>query len=500
MSHTYHFPTLWTGKAHDAVVTERHDIALLFDATNCNPNGDPDTGNMPRLQPDTLRGLVTDVCLKRKVRNFWGLYPPAPTGYGIFIKESAILGNVLQCSHDALIARLCRELVGELATNGFLSADDARCLADSLADIATVPEKKRPDSPDKCLAYVTDLCKGKFDCSSMPAKTLQRLSGTPDFPSESRNAIENLQLSGDSVSDPEKAAKAIEKAGADVAPRGTKPLVKSAIQAALDQIAPDSVLKSRFSKMKMEEANRDALCQTFADVRAFGAVVSTDGPLKGSFYGQIRGPLQITFAESMDKILQLDFTITRCAEASAPKKKKGEEESESPEESSDNRTMGRKHAVPYGLYRCHIHFSPGFAAKTHFTYGDLDNFLFALTRCLGDYNVDGSSARPGGMRVVGLVDFAHNSSLGNAPAHKVFDLVKANGQKDASGNFASGSEFPGGLHDYAGSAPDGPIYTVPNAYGMIERCTVEKPAAKDGNEARSEITAHRIIWEITTAT
>ena len=65
MSHTYHFPILWNGRDADAVVTERHDIALLFDATNCNPNGDPDTGNMPRLQPDTLRGLVTDVCLKR---------------------------------------------------------------------------------------------------------------------------------------------------------------------------------------------------------------------------------------------------------------------------------------------------------------------------------------------------------------------------------------------------------------------------------------------------
>src|ERR1017187_5384567 len=104
MSHPYHFQNLWKlddkitfdEKLHerqmikdeqgkdqeiicrksDAVVTERHDIALLFDATNCNPNGDPDTGNMPRLQPDTLRGLVTDVCLKRKVRNFFGQFNP----------------------------------------------------------------------------------------------------------------------------------------------------------------------------------------------------------------------------------------------------------------------------------------------------------------------------------------------------------------------------------------------------------------------------------------
>ena len=155
-----------------------------------------------------------------------------------------------------------------------------------------------------------------------------------------------------------------------------------------------------------DRAYRDALCETYFDVRFFGQVVSTEGPLKGSFYGQIRGPLQITFAESRDKILQLDFSITRCAVAN---------EKEAEKKDDDNRTMGRKYTVPYGLYRCHIHFSPGFAAKTNFTYADLDNFLFALTRCFGDFNVDGSSARPGGMRVVGLVDFQHKDALGNAP-------------------------------------------------------------------------------------
>lgn len=520
MSHTFHFPNLWNGKAHDADVTERHDIALLFDATNCNPNGDPDTGNMPRLQPDTLRGLVTDVCLKRKVRNFWGQFPPQPTGYGIFIKESAVLGNLIQNSHDALIARLCGEFVDELEKNHLLSSDDAKSLADSLADIAAEPEKKRPDSPEKCIGYVTGLCKGKFDCSPLAAKVLATLADSQDFPDESRNAISNLTLTTEQKSDPEKSTKAIEKAAADAAPRGKKPQVKSAVQAALEKVSPDALLQSRFSKMKMEEANRDALCQTFADVRAFGAVVSTDGPLKGSFYGQIRGPLQITFAESLDKILQLDFTITRCAEASAPKKKEGEE-TEAAAESSDNRTMGRKHTVPYGLYRCHVHFSPAFAAKTHFTYADLDNFLFALTRCFGDFNVDGSSARPGGMRVVGLVDFQHKDALGNAPAHKLFDLLKVRGVKVCVGDDgkplnpqpaaetegrdaftgkwvfkSAGSEFPQGLQDYTGSAPDGPIYVEKNNYEQVTLCTSTKPQAKDGNEPIAAITARRIIWEI----
>jgi CRISPR-associated protein Csd2 len=496
MSHTYHFPDLWNGKTHDAVVTERHDIVLLFDATNCNPNGDPDTGNMPRLQPDTLRGLVTDVCLKRKVRNFWGLYPPQPSGYGIFIKESAILGNVLQSSHDALIAKLCRQLIAELEANRFLAADVAKDLADSLTEINSPRDNKRPDSPEKCLAYVVNLCKGKFDCAPLVAKVFGTLSSSQGFPEESRSAIGSLSLKDEEKGDPAKAAKAIEKAALDAAPRGKKPVVKAALEAALEKTSPDSLLESRFAKIKMEEANRDALCATFADVRAFGAVVSTDGPLKGSFYGQIRGPLQITFAETLDKILQLDFTITRCAEASAPKAKKGDDEAaEAASESSDNRTMGRKHAVPYGLYRCHIHFSPAFAAKTSFTYADLDNFLFALTRCLGDYNVDIASARAGGMTVVGLVDFQHKDSLGNAPAHKLFEMVKVAGKKDSDGRFSSGSEFPGGLGDYAGMAPDGSIYVEKNKYEQVIACTDKKPAPKDGNEPIAAINAHRIIWK-----
>lgn len=218
-------------------------------------------------------------------------------------------------------------------------------------------------------------------------------------------------------------------------------------------------------------------------------MVSTEGPLKGSFYGQIRGPLQITFAESLDRILQLDFPITRCAVAS---------EAEAEKKDDDNRTMGRKHAVPYGLYRCHIHFSPAFAAKTRFTYSDFDNFLFALTHCFGDFNVDGSSSRPGGMRVVGLVDFKHSSPLGNAPAHKLFDLVTVKGKKkNGSDRFqSSDSEFPQGLHDYVGGAPDGHIYLQKNRYGQVMACTDQKPESKGSDEPVANITARRIIWEI----
>jgi len=384
MSHTYHFPTLWTDKSPTAVVTERHDIALLFDATNCNPNGDPDTGNMPRLQPDTLRGLVTDVCLKRKIRNFFarnrttgeltGEDEQAENRYNLFIREGAVIQRQLETP----------------ILDGKAKAE-----------------------------FLTFNAKGK-------------------------------QLTNDEW----KKVFKIKKQPSDLA---------------------------EFH----DRAYRNALCDAYFDIRFFGAVVSTEGPLRGSFYGQIRGPLQITFAESLDKILQLDFSITRCAVAN---------EAEAEKKGDDNRTMGRKHIVPYGLYRCHIHFSPAFAAKTGFTYADLDNLLFALTRCLGDYNVDGSSARPGGMRVVGLVDFEHRDALGNAPAHKLFDLVKAEGKKDPAGMFASRSEFPQGLDDYSGSAPDGDLYVVKNAYGLVTQVTPVRPENQNGNDA--PIQARRLIWEI----
>jgi CRISPR-associated protein Csd2 len=422
MSYTYHFPTLWTGKSDTDVVTERHDIVLLFDATNCNPNGDPDTGNMPRLQPDTLHGLVTDVCLKRKVRNFFSQHQPSgqprvegsardsADRYAVFIHENAVIQTNLESS---AVRQRAKRLFNDWLAGDAFSAEqrtENRRLLDELL----------------------------FDLND--------------------NTYEVKPGSGIKGEDKKKAEK----------------------------------LKKDFAD-RFDRSFRDALADLFFDIRYFGAVASTEGPLKGSFYGQIRGPLQITFAESLDKILQLDFSITRCAVAN---------EAEAEKKGDDNRTMGRKYMVPYGLYRCQIHFSPAFAVKTGFTYGDFDNFLFALTRCLGDYNVDGSSARPGGMRVVGLVDFQHSSALGNAPAHKLFDLVKVTGKKKSGSEpgsevFAStGSEFPQGLCDYAGSAPDGDIYAETNKYGQVVACTTTKPAPKDGNQPVSQINARRLVWEI----
>ena len=362
------------GKKPVSIVGERHEIMLLFDCEKSNPNGDPDTGNMPRVQPDSLKGLVTDVCLKRKIRNFFTLFnphvdEPAPwldsedrKGYAVFIRENAILQETMEG-----------------------------------ADVAAEAKKI-------------------FGCYSDSNK------GEWEKPNRGKSA------------------------------------------------------KTEF----VARAYRDALCAKFFDLRAFGGVVSTEGPLKGSFYGQIRGPIQFTFSESLDKVLPLNATITRCAVAS-----KGEQRQNKDSESGGNRTMGRKFGIDYGLYRCHIHFSPAFAAKTRFTYYDLDNFIFALVHMFDDDHAAGRH-----LRLVGLVDFQHRSALGNAPAHKLLDLVSVKGRKivrdDGEVFEASGSEFPRSLMDYEGTPP-AREYHVTNSREI-------KPGKNE--ESVAVIQVNRVVWEI----
>ena len=364
-----------TSKRPVDIVSERHEIVLLFDCEKSNPNGDPDTGNMPRVQPDSLKGLVTDVCLKRKIRNFFTLFnphvdEPSPwlesedrNGYAVFIRENAILQETME---------------------GDDIEDEAKGIFKGYSD-SNRGEWKKPS-------------KGK---------------------------------------------------------------------------------KNEF----VLRAYRDALCAKFFDIRAFGGVVSTEGPLKGSFYGQIRGPIQFTFSESLDKVLPLNATITRCAVASETEQRQAEGAAEA--ESGGNRTMGRKFGIDYGLYRSHVHFSPAFAAKTGFTYYDLDNFIFALVHMFDDDHAAGRH-----LRLVGLVNFQHQSALGNAPAHKLFDLVSAKGKKvvrdDREVFESSGSEFPRSLMDYEGTSP-ADEYHVTMAREVM--------SGKNG-EGVAVIKVNRVVWEI----
>ncbi len=272
-------------------LANRYDFVLLFDVKDGNPNGDPDAGNLPRLDAETGHGLVTDVALKRKVRNFVGLVKGEQPPYEIYVKEKAILNN----QHKRAYVGIGRE--------DLLAGDD----------------KKR---------------KG-----------------------------------GDAVDDA-----------------------------------------------------RQWMCRNFYDVRTFGAVMST-----GINCGQVRGPVQLTFARSIDPIVASEHSITRMAVAT---------EAEAEKQEGDNRTMGRKHTVPYGLYRAHGFVSAFLAKQTGFSEDDLELLWQALAQM---FEHDRSAAR-GEMTTRGLYVFKHDSELGNAPAHALFERIQV--QRKA------GVEVPRSFQDY----------------------------------------------------
>ena len=260
-----------------SAIKNRYEFVIYFDVENGNPNGDPDAGNMPRIDPETGYGLVTDVCLKRKIRNYVEAVKEGETGYRIYVKDGVPLNR-----------------------------SDAEACAYAHVDPAKLKEAKKKD-------------------------------------------------------------------------------------ANLDRILCDF------------------MCSNFYDIRTFGAVMTTF--VKGALNcGQVRGPVQLSFARSVDPIMPQEVTITRVAittEADAEKK-----ETE----------MGRKYIVPYALYRTEGYISANLARKTTgFSEADLELLWQAI---LNMFELDHSAAR-GSMAVRELIVFKHDSELGNAPAHKLFNLVKA---------------------------------------------------------------------------
>ncbi|WP_395665996.1 type I-C CRISPR-associated protein Cas7/Csd2 [Methylocella sp.] len=269
-------------------ISHRYDFVYLFDVANGNPNGDPDAGNMPRLDPETGLGLVTDVCLKRKVRNFVAMARGDEPGHRIYMAERA----VLNLQHREAYAALGLE-----------------------------SEKKKLPKKDG------------------DARALTRW-----------------------------------------------------------------------------------MCDNFYDIRAFGAVMSTEVNV-----GQVRGPVQLTFAQSLDPIVPLEISITRSSvtnEADALK---------------NDRTMGRKHIVPYGLYRAHGFVSARLANDSRKGTGFSEDDLALFWRALAEmFDHDRSAAR-GEMTARRLIVFEHESDLGDAPAHKLFERVsvaRANGAEGPPRSYA----------------------------------------------------------------
>ena len=271
------------------MLDKRYDFVLLYDVKNGNPNGDPDAGNTPRIDPETGHGLVSDVALKRKVRDFVTLLKTDPgtgepePGYRIYVKHHGVLEQFHREAYEA----------------------------------------------------------------------------------------EGL--------DPE--------------------------------------VKGKEAKLDNLQKARAWMCQTFYDIRTFGAVLTLDINC-----GQVRGPVQITFSRSVDPIVSLEQSIVRKAVAT-----QREADQQIEKHSHVTGTMGNKQIVPYALFRAHGFISPYLAADTGFTRADLDVFWQAL-RMMFDQD---HSATRGEMASQKLVVFEHESRLGNAPSHKLFERVQVK-QRDST--------------------------------------------------------------------
>ncbi len=249
------------------VVQNRYDFVLFFDVANGNPNGDPDAGNLPRMDPETSQGLVSDVAIKRKIRNYVLASREGEAGHHIYMTERAVLNDQHGKAYEAI---------------------------------------------------------------------------------------------------------------------GIKPQAKK-----LPKNDEEAVALTRW------------MCDNFFDIRAFGAVMTTEVNC-----GQVRGPVQISFARSEEAILPLEISITRSSVTNERDRDK-------------ERTMGRKHIVPYGLYRAHGFINAKLAERTGFSEEDLETLWDALRDML---DLDRSAAR-GEMAARRLIAFRHDSALGNAQAHKLFDRV-----------------------------------------------------------------------------
>lgn len=373
-------------------VRNRYDFVLIFDVKDGNPNGDPDAGNLPRLDAETGCGLVTDVCLKRKVRNYVALAKEYKPPFDIYIKEKAVLGK----SHFAAFKKL-----------GIDTGADSR--------------KPVPDDLKEAFADL-DLPEG-LTLEELDADTSQ-LVVAPDADKKVISAWLKEQK-------PEKA-------------------IVTLINSALREAKPRRPTPEETEKGKLQ------MCADFYDIRTFGAVLALKSAPN---CGQVRGPVQLTFARSVEPIVALEHSITRMAVAT---------QAESDKQSGDNRTMGRKNTVPYGLYVAHGFISAHLADQTKFSEDDLNLLWHALCgRSSKDdpeqdsmFEHDRSAAR-GLMATQKLIVFKHATALGNAPAHKLFDLVKV----ERNGNEEDKKKPARSFSDYAVNIDNA---KVPKSVELIE--------------------------------
>lgn len=377
-------------------IKNRYEIVFLFDVKDGNPNGDPDFDNMPRTDEETEQGLVSDVCIKRKVRNYIHLLKGLKTPYDIFIREGNILNPLIQEKRDdeelkaaAKYADLVEECVANHKTESSVSEEQMKSLTEKIAAVRDAVSNKNSNAVgvvreklDK--AFKSILKENKWD--------------DKDMNTANKDIEQNIFKSG-----------------------------------------------------------RLAMCAQYYDIRTFGAVMSTGeekaeaeemaendnseqkgNNKKGSNkkgnnkkkikgLGIVRGPVQFMFARSIDPISSKSNSITRCCVTS--------------EDSTGDKTMGNKYTVSYGLYRMHGFISPSDAAKTGFSEEDKELLFQAL---INAFENDHSAAR-GEMNPRALIVFKHDSPLGNARAGQLFDLVQV--------KLIGGVDFPRSFGDYEVTVP-----------------------------------------------
>jgi CRISPR-associated protein Csd2 len=334
------------------VIKNRYEFVYLFDVKNGNPNGDPDAGNAPRQDYETGKGLVTDVCLKRKIRNYVDITKNNQAPYEIHVREGAFLSEHHKRAHLAIENETIQMIIPE----------------DLVAEF-----KAFEAYPDGIVFSNKD---GERPC---------------------------LVLSLAGLEETEKKAKALKEKSKQADAENTK-LISPAAKAKLRELFIDS----------KEKKAAQWMCKNFFDVRTFGAVMST-GDVR---CGQIRGPVQFGFAESIDPIVGKEISMSRTAAVSV--------------DDPDQKGLGaRKSIVPYGLYRVHGYISAHLSSQTNFSEDDLEILWSAL---MNMFDQDPAAARTG-MHAQKLLIFKHVGTSGDekqkkeqaklrcAPAHKLFDLV-----------------------------------------------------------------------------
>ena len=376
--------------------TKRHDFILLFDAENTNPNGDPDAGNLPRVDPETMHGFTTDVSIKRKVRDYLQL----TYGIPMFIQSETALNR--------LIDKAAKESGADTVEVHLLDTYEDNLLV----DFFNQNEIENIETDEEIICY----------------------RGEAPKPKEIRAALKVE----------EEVIKAFLAALADDDDYKDNPPNKKTFDTALKSLA-DRMCEAAKGKGKLDkkfrDKTKDKMIEDYFDIRMFGAVLST-----GLNAGQVRGPMQLTFAKSVDPIFRMDCGITRKAVTKEADRKRKENE------------MGRKPIISYGLYQGFGHYSPYLAQKTpkcemtsdniFVSKSDLELFWESLWK---GFDNDHSASRH--IRPRGVYVFTHANPRGNAPSHRLFKMLEVALNEELKAE----ERMPSNFSDYKVALPGGTL-------------------------------------------